>query len=62
MPVQPPLAEQAVAPVDDQVRVDDCPSVIEVLLEAKVTVGAAAGGGEDPAALLPPPPPPHAVS
>lgn len=42
MPDQPPLAVQAVAPVEDQVKTLLPPAVIEVGLAVKVTVGGAA--------------------
>jgi hypothetical protein len=39
VPVQPPLAVQEVLFVDDHVRVDDCPLVIEVGFALRLTVG-----------------------
>jgi hypothetical protein len=52
-PLHPLLAEQLLAPVDDQLRTEDAPETMLVELAVSVTVGADE--------LPPPPPPPHAA-
>ena len=55
LPLQAPPAVQAVSSVEDQVRVEDCPSVMVVGLAVSVTPGAARAAVKiAPTRLLPP--------
>ena len=62
VPLHPPLAEQDVAPVELQVRVEVCPEVIEVGFAEKVTDGGGGSVTATVAELEPEPPGPVQVS